>query len=53
MARKLRVQYLGAIYHVINRGDRRKAIFLSDKDRALFVRTLEEACQKTDWQLQA
>jgi hypothetical protein len=26
MARKLRVQYPGAIYHVINRGDRRKGV---------------------------
>jgi hypothetical protein len=28
MARKLRVQYPGAIYHVMNRGDRREAIFV-------------------------
>ena len=53
MARTLRVQYPGAIYHVMNRGDRREAIFLSDKDRALFVQTLDEPCQKTDWQLHA
>ena len=53
MARKLRVQYPGAIYHVMNRGDRREAIFLSDKDRALFIETLDEACQKTDWQVHA
>ena len=33
MARKLRVQYPGAIYHVTNRGDRREAIFVDDKDR--------------------
>ncbi len=33
MARKLRVQYSGAIYHVINRGDRREAIFVNDADR--------------------
>jgi len=26
MARKLRVEYPGAIYHVINRGDRREAV---------------------------
>ena len=42
MARKLRVQYPGAIYHVMNRGDRRQGIFLSDQDRALFVETLDE-----------
>ena len=51
MARKLRVQYPGAIYHVMNRGDRREPIFNDDKDRLLFLDTLSEACQKTDWQV--
>jgi len=37
MARKLRVQYPGAIYHVMNRGDRREAIFTDDHDRQLFL----------------
>ena len=37
MARKLRVQYPGALYHVMNRGDRREAIFLDDRDRELFL----------------
>jgi hypothetical protein len=31
MARKLRVEYPGAIYHVMNRGDRRKPIFRDDE----------------------
>src|ERR1700720_2893526 len=53
MARKLRVQYEGAIYHVMNRGDHREAIFRSQKDRELFLKTLGEACAKTDWQLHA
>jgi hypothetical protein len=35
MASKLRVQYLGAPYHVMNRGDRREAIFVDDIDRRL------------------
>ena len=30
MARKLHIQYPGAIYHVMNRGDRRKPIFKDD-----------------------
>jgi REP element-mobilizing transposase RayT len=50
MARKLRVQYPGAIYHVLNRGDRREAIFVDDEDRRLFLETLGEACEKTDWE---
>ncbi len=33
MARSLRIQHPGAIYHVINRGDRREDIFLDDQDR--------------------
>ena len=53
MARKLRVEYPGAIYHVMNRGDRREPIFLDDADRVRFVQTLGEACVKTDWQLHA
>jgi len=53
MARKLRVQYPGAIYHVMNRGDRREAISVDDQDRRLFLDTLGEACEKTDWQIHA
>jgi len=47
MARKLRVEYEGAIYHVMNRGDRRELIFLDDEDRQRFLTTLGEACAKT------
>jgi putative transposase len=53
MARKLRVQYEGAIYHVMNRGDRRDDIFRDDKDRERFLGTLGETCAKTDWQIHA
>src|SRR6476469_4313493 len=53
MARKVRVEYPGAIYHVINRGDRREAIFLDDLDRHRFIEALSEACAKTDWLIHA
>ena len=53
MPRKLRVEYEGAIYHVLNRGDRREPIFVDDPDRALFLETLGEACGKTQWQVHA
>ena len=53
MARKLRVQYEGAIYHVMNRGDRREPIFKDDQDRVLFLETLGQACLRTDWQVHA
>lgn len=53
MARKLRVQYPGALYHVMNRGDRREPIFKDDIDHKLFLQTLGQACQKTGWLLHA
>jgi len=53
MARKVRVQYPGAIYHIMNRGDRRESIFEDDEDRRLFLATLGEACAKTQWQMHA
>ena len=42
MPRKLRVEYPGAIYHVMNRGDRREPIFEDDEDRGCFLATLGE-----------
>src|ERR1043165_8088404 len=53
MARRLRVQYAGAIYHLINRGDRREAIFKDEQDRKCFLETFSEACGKTNWQVHA
>ena len=53
MARKLRVEYRGAIYHVMNRGDRREPIFRDDADRHRFLETLSETCSKTGWQIHA
>ncbi len=53
MARKLRVEYPGALYHVLNRGDRREPIFQDDFDRRRFLDTLGETCVKTGWQVQA
>ena len=47
MPRKLRVEYEGAIYHLMNRGDRREPIFKDDKDRELFLQTLGQCCTKT------
>ncbi len=53
MPRKLRLQYPGAIYHVLNRGDRREDIFLDPADRQRFLGTLAETCQKAGWQVHA
>ena len=48
-----RVEYPGAIYHVMNRGDRREPIFKDDVDHRRFLDTLGEACEKSDWQVLA
>jgi REP element-mobilizing transposase RayT len=53
MARKLRVEYPGAIYHVMNRGDRREEIFKDDPDRERLLAALGEVCVKTGWQVHA
>ena len=53
MARKLRVEYPGAIYHVMNRGDHREAIYRDDTDRQRFLGTLAEGCVKTGWHIHA
>lgn len=44
MARPLRIEYAGAIYHVTGRGNERRTIFRSDTDRRRFVEKLEELC---------
>src|SRR5512140_2269007 len=53
MPRKLRVQFPGAMYHIMSRGDQRDDLFLCDVDRQDFLKTLAEACQKTSWQVHA
>ena len=53
MARKLRMEYPGAIYHVLNRGDRREPIFQDDDDRRGFLAALAEVCGRSGWQVHA
>lgn len=53
MARKIRIEYPGAVYHVMSRGDHQEAIYREDADRELFLRCLAEACEKTGWQIHA
>jgi REP element-mobilizing transposase RayT len=53
MTRTMRVEYSGAIYHVMDRGDRREDIFVDDVDRQDFLKTLAEAGQKTGWPIPA
>ena len=53
MPRRRRVEYPGAIYHVMSRGDRREAIFKDDVDRQDFLKTMAESCQKTGFEVHA
>jgi hypothetical protein len=53
VARKARVEYEGAVYHVLDCGDRREAIFQDDGDRRRFLETLGEACGRTGWRVHA
>ena len=53
MPRKARVEFAGAIYHLLDRGDRREAIFRDDIDRRGFLRTLAEVCARTGWRIHA
>ena len=53
MPRMLRVEYPGAIYHLMSRGDRREDIFYDEVDRHDFLKTLAEAGGKADFQVHA
>ena len=47
MPRQVRIQYEGAVYHVMCRGDRREAIFADDGDREVFMGTLAQMCARS------
>jgi len=49
MARSHRIQYPGAIYHVIARSDGGKIVFEIDDDRRVFLNRLGEVCGSCDW----
>jgi REP element-mobilizing transposase RayT len=53
VARKLRLEYPGAIYHVMSRGDRREPIVRDDADRKQFVDTLGQVSERSGWQVHA
>jgi len=45
MARQLRIEFPGALYHVLSRGNERNPIFKKDSDRALFIATLKDSAE--------
>jgi len=53
MARPLHIEYPGAFYHVMARGNQGRKIFADDADRRRFLETLAGACEKTGWRIHA
>lgn len=49
MARPLRIEYPGALYHITSRGNARADIYLTDTDRKNFLLTLGQVCEQYDW----
>lgn len=53
MARPLRIDLAGGVYHVTSRGDRREDIYRSDEDRAAWLAVLGQACARFNWRCHA
>jgi putative transposase len=53
MARPLRIELGDGYYHVMNRGNNGQDIFLSDKDRNVFLEALTDSCEIFDVNLMA
>ena len=53
MARPLRIEFPGAVYHVTSRGDRREPIFVDDRDRHDFLDVVAQALSRFDAQILA
>src|SRR5450432_1744377 len=53
MARPLRLESADGVYHVLNRGNYRAAIFRTQKTKQAFLQCLDEACRKTRWRVHA
>jgi len=48
MACPLRIEFLGAVYHVTSRGDRREDIFVDDEDRQGLLEVVAQALSRFD-----
>ncbi len=53
MARPLRLEHAGALWHITSRGNERRAIFLDDDDRRLFLNVLAGTIRRVRWRLHA
>jgi putative transposase len=48
MARPLRIEFAGAIYHVTSRGDRKERIFIDDDDRRRLLQVIAQGMLRFD-----
>jgi len=46
MARSLRIEYEGALYHILSRGNEQRDIFVIDDDRVAFLKALSEMSER-------
>ena len=53
MARPLRLEFAGALYHVTSRGDRREGIYADDADRSCWIGVLAHTCERFNWRVHA
>ena len=53
MARPLRIEFAGALYHITARGNARQNIYLTDEDRQRFLALVHRACDRYQWQCHA
>jgi putative transposase len=53
MARPLRLEFAGALYHITSRGDHRDAIYMDDADRLGFLELLGDVCRQHNWRIHA
>ena len=53
MGRNPRIEFGGAVYHVMSRGNRQEPVFLDDTDCRVFIDALEEACGRCGWRIHA
>ena len=51
MPRSVRIEYEGAVYHVLCRGDRQESIFFDLRDREVFLETLAEGCERAGFRV--
>jgi REP element-mobilizing transposase RayT len=49
MARRLRLELAGRLYHVTARGDRREDIYFADADRQYWLGLFGEVCRRFNW----